>query len=386
MPLTTVKVRLYPTIKQKELLDRHFDAYRFCYNLCLEYKSFMWKHYKIAKTGYDMQSELFKIRKETDWLRKCKAECLRDAALNVDKSFKKFFNGTGYPKFKTRKREQSFFAYQSIYCKNSRVYFYGSRIRYRTSRVYSANLESEKIKQVVFKRDLGGDYWACVLIDVERISKYPKNENAIGIDLGIKSLAVTSEGDIIDNNKYLISSHFKLRKLQRKFAKTSDGGQNREKLRKRVAKVYRKAIRQKEFYYHQVTNKLIRENQTIVVEKLMIVNMMKNTSLARNISDVSWSMFGNILKRKAIYHDREIITISQWFPSSKTCSSCGNIKDKLLLKDRVYQCECCGLSIDRDLNAAINIRNAGLKIPGVPVEDTSNSSAYEAGSNLLTNN
>jgi putative transposase len=361
-----IKVRLYPTVKQKQMLDDHFNAYRFCYNLCLEYKSLMWNNYKISKSGYDMQAELFEIRKQTPWLKKCKAECIRDAALNVENSYKSFFKGKGFPVFKSKNGVQSFLAYQDILSKNNKIKFFGELINYKTSDKYVEFLECNKIKRVVFKRDMVGNYWAACLIELPDLAKFPLNLKTVGIDLGIKDLLITSDGAIYPNNKYLINSHFKLKKLQRKFAKTQKSGKNRDKLRIRIAKVYRKSVRQKEHYYHQITNELIRDNQTIVLETLRIKNMMGNRSLARNISDASWGLLISQLEYKAHWYGRQIVRIDTFYPSTKTCSSCGLIKD-MPLKERMYNCE-CGLSLDRDINAAINIRNSGLKIPGVSVE------------------
>lgn len=378
-----LKIKLYPTVKQKQMLDRHFDAYRWAYNLCLEYKLTLWKHHKKNISGYDMQKELFQIRKETEWLSKCKAECVREAAQDVDKSFKKFFKGNGFPKFKSRKSEQSFHAYQSVHSISGKIKFFKNLLSYRSSQSYIQLLETNKIKKITFKRDSCGDYWAACLIELPSIKHLPKSNNSIGIDLGIKDLVITSEGQVFPNNKYLRSQEFKLRKLQRKFVKTKKGGKNREKLRKKVAKVYRKTVRQKEHYYHQITNGLIRDNQTIVMETLSAKNMMKNRKLARSISDASWGLFTSMLEYKCAWYGRKLIKINRWFPSSKTCSSCGNVKETLKLSERTYICDHCNMEMDRDINAAINIKIEGLKIPGLTTEDTDNSSADEVVSNHL---
>lgn len=378
-----IKVRLYPTYKQREMLDRHFDAYRWSYNLCLEYKQTLWAHHKINVTGYDMQNELFQIRKETEWLSKCKAECIRDAALNVDKSYKNFFKGKGYPKFKSKRGEQSFHAYQSIYSENGRLKFYGHKIKYRDSQERVELLETNKIKQVTFKRDVCGDYWATCLIEIPDLEPVTTNGKVVGLDLGLKDLLITSDGVTYENKKHLRNTYFKLRRLQRKHAKTKKGGKNREKLRVSIAKLHRKAFRQKEWYYHQITNELVRDNQVLVVETLRIKNMMKNHKLARSIGDASWGMLTNMLEYKCKLQGRELIKVDTLYPSSKTCSGCGNVKETLALKERDYSCECCGIVIDRDINAAINLRNSGLKTPVVPVEDSVNRQASEAGSEQL---
>lgn len=185
----------------------------------------------------------------------------------------------------------------------------------------------------------------------------------MGIFLGIKDLMIISEGEVFENKKFLQNTYFKLRRLQRKFSKTKKGGKNREKLRTKIAKINRKICRQKEHYYHQITNTLLRENQTIVMETLNIKGMMEEKKLSRNISDASWGLLTQMLEYKCKWYGRDLIKINKWYPSSKTCSKCGNVKKILLLSERTYKCEVCKTKIDRDLNAAINIKNTGLKIP-----------------------
>jgi len=364
-----LKVKLYPTKSQIEMLERHFDGYRFAYNLSLEYKQILWKHHKINTTGFDLQKELFQIRKESEWLSLCKAECIRDAGLNVDKAYKNFFKGKGYPKFKSKRGIQRFSAYQNINCRGNKLTFFRNSILFKTSNNYNKLLESYKIKQCTFKKDLCGDYWATLLIEIESIKTLPKSENIIGIDLGIKDLIITSEGQVFENKKFLQSNYYKLRRLQRRFAKTKKGGKNREKLRIKIAKLCRRIRNQKEHYYHQITNELLRDNQTIVMETLNVKGMIEEKKLSRNISDASWGMLTQMLEYKSKWYGRELIKINQWFPSSKTCSNCGNVKETLLLSERIYKCEVCKTEIDRDLNASINIKNSGIKIPVVTVEE-----------------
>lgn len=377
-----LKVKLYPTEKQKVVLENHFDGYRFAYNLCLDYKSTMWKYYRINKSGYDMQAELFEIRKETPWLSVCKAECIRDAALNVDKSFKNFFSGKGYPKFKSKHKEQAFTAHQAIKCEGNRLKFFKQKIKFMCSEKYLNLLNDNKIKQVTFKRDACGDYWASCLVDVKPDRLLPKTDKVVGIDLGIKDLVITSDGDRFENKRYFVNSQVRLAVLQRRMSRKKKGSSNRNTARIKVAKLHRKITRQREWYYHQISNQLLRENQTVVVETLRVKNMMGNRKLSKHIADASWSTLVNMLEYKAGWYGRNIVKVDTFYPSSKTCSFCGNVKEQLLLSERTYDCEYCGLSIDRDLNAAINIRNAGIKTPGELVE-VPGYGACEAGNNTL---
>lgn len=379
-----LKIRLYPTKKQKEVLDNHFNAYRFLYNLSLEYKIMMYKDYGINKSGYDLQSEIFELRREVDWLSKCKAECLRDAGLNVDKTFKNFFNGKGYPKFKSKRSENSFHTYQNLSCKDNILTFFKQKIKFKTSEKYIKLLNSHKIKQVTFKKDKCGDYWASCLIDTEDTKQLPKTDDIVGIDLGIKHILITSDGEFFENKRYFDNTRKKLKRAQQKFSKTKKGSKNREKQAIKVAKIYRKIGRQREHYYHQISNKLLNENQVVVMESLKVQNMMEKKELSRLISDASWGLLTTMLEYKAKWYGREIIKIDTYFPSSKMCSSCGNIKQDLKLSDRVYKCSNCDLKIDRDYNATLNIKNSGIKIPLEPVESKVTNSMNQELKDLLT--
>ncbi len=178
-----LKVKLYPTKNQIEMLENHFDGYRFAYNLSLEYKQHLYKYYKINISGFDLQKELLQIRKEIEWLSECKAECIREAGLVVDTAYKNFYSGRGFPKFKSKKGVQSFIAKQSIKCNSNKLSFYKNKIKFKTSEHYNQLLEMHKIKQCAFKRDSCGDYWATLLIETEDTKILPNSENIVGIDL-----------------------------------------------------------------------------------------------------------------------------------------------------------------------------------------------------------
>lgn len=352
-----LNIRLYPTKKQEKVLDNHFNAYRFAYNLCLEYKSHLWKYHKINKSGFDLQNELFQVIKEVDFLKSCKIECIRQAALDVDKNYKKFFNGNGYPKFKSKKDKQSFVAQQSICIKKEKLSFFKNLIKFKTSNKYVEKLKNSKIKQCSFSKDKTGKYWVSCLIEDNEVKILPKTENKIGIDLGLKHFIITSDGEFIKNQKFYIRNQFKLRRLQRKFSKSKKGDKNREKLRLKIANLFQKITNQKQYFFHQVSNKLIRENQSISCETLKVENMIKNRKLSKAIQDVSWSSFISILEYKCLWYNKELFKIPTFYASSKICSNCGNKKEDLKLFDRVYNCGACKISLDRDLNASFNIRD-----------------------------
>ena len=360
--LKRLNIRLYPTEKQKVVLEKHFNGYRWCYNLCLEYKTHLWEYHKKNISAYDMQSELVGLIKDVYFLNGCKVECLTRASLDVDNTFKKFYKGNGYPKFKSKRGKQSFVASQCVRIKKGNLSFFKNLIKFKTSELYLEKLSKTKIKQCTFSKDTTGKYWASCLIEDDDIKLVAKTKNNIGIDLGLTHFLITSDGEFIKNNKFSIRNQYKLRRLQRSFSKKKSGGKNREKLKIKIARLYQKITNQKKYFFHEVSNKLIRENQSISCETLKVKNMVKNRALSKAISDVSWSSFVSILEYKCLWYNKNFYKVPTFYASSKTCNNCGYKKEGLKLSERVYNCDKCGYSVQRDIGAAINIRDYRDKI------------------------
>ena len=204
-------------------------------------------------------------------------------------------------------------------------------------------------------------YYISILCEteIERLTKLMKN---IGIDLGIKEFCFTSNNTKVSNPKYLRKSEKKLKKAQKIYSKRVNGSKGKERARKKLFKIHEKIANQRLDFLHKLSTKLINENQVICLEDLQVKNMVKNRCLAKSISDASWSKFVELLKYKSDWYGRDLIQIDKFYPSSKTCSNCGNIKKDLTLKDREYNCPACGITIDRDYNASLNILEEGLRI------------------------
>lgn len=250
------------------------------------------------------------------------------------------------------------------------------RIQYQSLRLEDNLIKLGKLGWFKFKksREIQGlvknvtvtksnDKWyISILCEIEQ-QQLPKLDKNIGIDLGLKEFATFSDGEVIPNSRFLKSSEDKLKREQRKLSKRKKGSNNRDKQRKKVAKLHERIRNQRPDFSHKLSTRLINENQVICLEDLNVKGMIKNHRLAKSISDVAWSTFVNQLLYKSQWYGRTVIQIDRWFPSSKLCSNCGVVKETLKLSDRVYKCD-CGIEIDRDLNSTINILNVGLKTVG----------------------
>ena len=326
----------------------------------------MYSDYKIKLSKFELFNELVEVKacSEFNWLNNTKAEVLQNSIAAMDSAFKGFYRGQGYPKFKSKKSKQSFLQTQSCtLTKNcNKLNFYGNKIKFRSSESNTHELRTSKIKRITYSKDNLNHYYASILIDSNKDLTLPKLNNEVGIDLGLKYFLITSDGEFVENPKFFRKSEQKLAKQQRFLSRKTKGSNNKEKARIKIAKIHQKIHNQRNYFLHQVSNKIIDENQVIHLETLAVKNMIKNHCLAKSISDASWSTFVNMLKYKSQWYGRELHQINRFSPSSKTCSNCGWINVDLTLSDRIFECEDCGHVQDRDLNAAINIKNFSNQI------------------------
>lgn len=360
--LKAIKIRLYPTLEQKTILNKHFGATRFVYNRALNFKVTEYERDKTKYSKFDMIKWVTEFRKseEFPWLQEIKCETIQNQIDGLDTAFTKFFKGSGFPKFKKKSNNQSFTSKQAIKIleNSNKIVFFSHKIKFKTSKEYALELRlpTTKIKKVTYSKDNCNHYYASILVEVPDFNEDRTNiTKEIGIDLGLKEFLVTSDGFKVENPRFLRNSLNKIKKLQRKHSRKKKGSANRERSRIKLAKAYKKVTNQRKHFMHCVTNELINENQVISLETLKVKNMIKNHKLALSIADVSWSSFTSILEYKAFNRGAEIRRIDTFLPSSKKCSCCGQIKEDLTLADRTYVCVNCGLIIDRDQNAAINI-------------------------------
>jgi len=354
--IKTYRYRLYPTKNQEKILDKTLNLCFWLYNSALEERISLYKKYKKSINCYYQMNELPNCKKEVPELTLVYAQVLQDVLKRLDKAYQNFFKRvkrkekSGFPRFRSRSRFDSF-----CYPQTGFKFVNG---KLRLSKIGDIKLKLHrkfegKVKTCTIKKDI--DRWyACFSVEAEN-EILEKTGKEIGIDLGINNFAVLSNGDIIDNPRFLRKSEKQLRRKQRKLSSKKKGSNNKNKQRIIVARQHRKVREQRQDFHHKESRKLVNNYDVIVFEDLRILNMMKNNKLAKSISDVAWSQFINFTKYKAEYAGKEIKFVNPK-NTSIICSDCGEKVPKTL-SDRIHCCSHCGLEIDRDLNASINILN-----------------------------
>lgn len=373
------KYRIYPNKQQTELIEKHFGCTRLVYNLALQIKNEAYRTQNKYLSAFDLCRQLPDLKKEFTWLQEVDSQALRESIIKLDIAFKNFFKyKKGFPKYKNKYDKQS---YQ--HPNNTRRINWNENTldlpKIKGIPIVLSRTFKGKIKTVTISRTPTNKYFASILVDtgVKRPKKAKIKENTtIGIDLGLNHFIITSDGIKVDNPRYLREAMGRLKVLQCRASKKVKGGQNRRKANLRVALQHENITNKRDDYLHKLSHKLTHDNQvgTICAESLNISGMVKNHHLAQAISDVSWAKFLTMLEYKCNWYGKNFVKIDRFEPSSKLCSDCGSINETLTLKDREWFCANCGTLHDRDINAAKNIKAAGLKkltsegIGEVPVE------------------
>jgi putative transposase len=327
--------------------------------------------------------EVFKdIRDKYEWMKEADSQGLSNTYQDLDSSFVKFFNNRSMlPKFK-KKSDKNAYRNRMVRKSIDKLILNKNHIKIPKAGLVEfrgdydfEKLNIKKIYNITIRRSKTNKYYCSICVDIEQ-EEYEHTGEVIGIDLGIKDLVIDSNGNKYKNHKYQAKAEKKIKRLQRLYSKKQKGSKNQEKSRLKIATAYEKLSNKRKDNLHKLTTKLVKENDIICIENLNVKGMTKNHHLAKSIQDASFGTLVSMLKYKAAWHNRKIIEVGRFYPSSKLCSCCGNKMASMPLSVRAWICPSCGASHDRDINAAINIKNEGLRILDGTVGDTESLGKY----------
>ena len=377
--LKAVKVRLYPNPEQRQHLARSFGSARWYWNHSLALTQKTYQETGLGLSRGAIQGLLPQLKKEHEWLKEPYSQCLQAVALNLSNAFINFFEGRGkFPRFKAKGNKQSISYPQNVKVLDGYIKFPKLKlVEAKISRAIEGTVKTVTISQVP-----SGKYYASILVDDGIGSPKPSSQGkCIGLDVGISDICVTSDGSKYNNPQWFKKHQKNKARKQQKLARKQNGSNNRYKARKLAAKVYEKVSNCRLDFLHKLSRRIVDENQVIAVENLNVKGMVKNPKLALAISNVGWGMLNTMLKYKAEWKGKVYMQVDRFFPSSKLHNKCLYRIDKLPLDVRFWDCPNCGEKhIDRDINAACNIRDEALRLLALGRKATAHGGTVSRGS------
>ena len=358
----TYKYRIYPTKEQEVFLAKHFGSVRFVYNYFLHQRIEQYNSAGKTDNYYTQAKYLTELKKQAEysWLKEINSQTLQSALSHLETAYVNFFSGrAAFPRFKKKSHKNSFCVPQFVKIENGRIYIPKLKKLNGIKMVEHRQLQG-RILFATFTKTPTNKYFVSITVEQSYTPKPPTNKE-VGIDLGIKDLIITSDGSKFKNHKFTNHYAKQLKRAQQHLARKQKGSNRYEKQRLKVALIYEKIVNCRLDNLHKISHKLVMENDAVYVEDLNVKGMVKNHKLAKAISDCSWSKLKRQLQYKGDWDDTYIHEIYRFYPSSKTCSNCGYIMDKMPLEIREWSCPNCGTHHDRDINAAINIMKEGKR-------------------------
>jgi putative transposase len=360
MKLKAYKFRIYPNKEQENLLNKTFGCVRYFYNSQVA----MFNTYNKETNPKPIFKTSTELRNEVEWMQEVSAAAIQQKEIDFKEFKNQLFNTKrktklGFPKFKKKSNSQSY------------------RLPNQKFKIVNGKLQLEKIGKVKFIQDrdfpeffkflnvtisknCSGQYFASILIEQE-INHKTKTGKEVGCDVGVKVFSTQSDEIEVDNPRYFSKSQAKLKRLQQHFSRKQKGSKRRDKCKLKIAKLHQKIVNQRDWFLHNYSTYLVENYDRIFIEDLDVKGLLEKRQLSKEISDVSWSKFFQMLQYKADWYGKEVHKVGRYYASSKTCSNCGNVKETLLLSERTYKCDVCKIEIDRDFNASQNILKQGRR-------------------------
>lgn len=355
----TYKFRIYPNEDQKARLSHHFGVCRYVYNHFLGKRHQSYRDTGKNSSYYKDCTELTQLKKQHEWMADVNSQSLQQELKNLDTAFHRFFTKKSrFPKFHCKHSDkQSFRVPQKVVIANSRIYL--PKFRDGIALIQHRKIEGG-IKHATILKNRKGQYFAFIAVERE-VAQLPENHKIVGIDLGVKNLATCSDGVVFANLSPFKKLERRVRKLQKSLSRKTKGSHNHARAKQLVAACYQKISDIRSNHLHQISRRIVNENQVIVLEDLNVQGMIARRSLAKSLSDTSLGEFVRQITYKSQWYGREVVRIGRWYPSSKVCHSCGYMNDSLTLAHRTWTCVGCNTTHDRDLNASLNILAEGMR-------------------------